>query len=61
MFGLAAGLEGFMLKKVAVPFRLMAVAGGLFLIYPGLVSDLVGLSFIAAVAVVQGIGKKINN
>jgi TRAP transporter 4TM/12TM fusion protein len=58
MVSLAAGLEGFMLRKVSVPFRLMAVAGGLLLIDPGLVTDLTGLSLIAVVIVVQVIGRK---
>jgi TRAP transporter 4TM/12TM fusion protein len=53
MFGLAIGLEGFMLKKVILPERLMAVAGGLLLIWPGLVSDLIGLVLITAVVVLQ--------
>jgi TRAP-type uncharacterized transport system fused permease subunit len=53
MFGLASGIEGFMFRKVSIPFRLMAVAGGLLLIDPGLVSDLIGLGCIAAVIIVQ--------
>ena len=59
MFGLAAGIEGFMLKKVAVPFRLMAIAGGLCLINPGLVTDLFGLGLIAIVTVVQVLTKNL--
>ncbi|GHU24008.1 C4-dicarboxylate ABC transporter [Spirochaetia bacterium] len=53
MFGLAAGLEGYMFKP-ALPFeRIMAIAGGLLLIYPGLVSDLIGLVLIAIVVLLQ--------
>jgi TRAP transporter 4TM/12TM fusion protein len=58
MFSLAAGIEGFMFRKVAVPFRLMAIAGGLLLIDPGLVTDIAGLSLIAAVIITQIVGRK---
>jgi TRAP transporter 4TM/12TM fusion protein len=53
MFGLAAGIEGFMLRRVAVPWRLAAIAGGFLLIDPGHVSDIIGLSLIAAVTAAQ--------
>ncbi|MDR0486909.1 MAG: TRAP transporter fused permease subunit, partial [Treponema sp.] len=46
MFGLAAGVGGYMLRKAAVPLRLAAIAGGLLLIDPGLVSDFIGLGLI---------------
>jgi TRAP transporter 4TM/12TM fusion protein len=53
MFGLAAGLEGYMLKKVSVPLRLAAMAGGLLLIDPGFYSDLAGFCLIALVTLSQ--------
>ena len=58
MWSLAAGLEGFMLQKVTLPWRLIAIAGGLMLINPGHASDIIGLGFIAAVIVMQVIGRK---
>jgi TRAP transporter 4TM/12TM fusion protein len=58
MFGLAVGLEGFMMKKAPLPQRLTAIAGGLLLIWPGLVSDLIGLALIAAVAALQILGSR---
>ncbi|MDR3284238.1 MAG: FxsA family protein, partial [Treponema sp.] len=58
MFGLAAGLEGYMFKRVNVIERLMAIAGGLLLIDPGLITDGVGILLIAAVVVLQLIGRK---
>ncbi|MCL1836414.1 MAG: TRAP transporter fused permease subunit [Treponema sp.] len=62
MFSLAVGIEGYMLRKIAAPLRLAAVAGGLLLIDPGLAGDLAGFSLIAAVTAVQIIGgrKKIH-
>jgi TRAP transporter 4TM/12TM fusion protein len=58
MFGLAVGLEGYMTRKVILPERLMAIAGGLLLIDPGLLSDLIGIVLIAVVVVLQLWGKK---
>ncbi|MDR1105580.1 MAG: TRAP transporter permease, partial [Treponema sp.] len=56
MFGLAAGLEGYMLKKISLPLRLAGVAGGLLLIDPGFYSDLAGFGLIALVTLSQIIG-----
>jgi TRAP transporter 4TM/12TM fusion protein len=56
MFGLAAGIEGFMLKKVPVPLRLAAVVGGLMAIDPGYVTDIIGFVLIALVFVLQVVG-----
>jgi TRAP transporter 4TM/12TM fusion protein len=53
MFGLAVGAEGYMIRKVAIPWRLAAIAGGLLLIHPGLVSDLAGIGLITAVIAAQ--------
>jgi TRAP transporter 4TM/12TM fusion protein len=58
MFGLASGIEGFMLKKVSVPLRFVAVIGGLMAIDPGYVTDIIGFVLIGLVFVVQVIGVK---
>jgi TRAP transporter 4TM/12TM fusion protein len=58
MFGLSAGIEGYMFKKVPTFERLMAIIGGLTLIYPGLITDIVGFVLIIAVVVLQIIGKR---
>jgi TRAP transporter 4TM/12TM fusion protein len=60
MLGLAVGLEGYMLRRVNIPERLMAIAGGLLLIEPGLKSDLFGLVLIVVVMVLQIAGRKAN-
>ena len=57
MFGLSMGLEGFLKRKISVPLRIVASAGGLLLIYPGLVTDLLGLGAVALVVVSQLLGK----
>ena len=53
MFALSVGLEGFMLTKVPVVLRLVAVAGGLLLIDPGLFTDVIGFGIIALIIVTQ--------
>jgi TRAP-type uncharacterized transport system fused permease subunit len=58
MFGLSIGLEGYMHHKLNVPWRLVAVVGGLCLVNPGLWTDLVGLILIGAVILVQMVEKK---
>jgi TRAP transporter 4TM/12TM fusion protein len=58
MFGLAAGIEGYMVRKIRLPLRLAAVAGGLLLIDPGLVTDLAGIGLIAAVTLEQVIVRR---
>jgi TRAP transporter 4TM/12TM fusion protein len=53
MFALASGIEGYMLRKVALPWRLAAIASGLLLINPGLVSDIIGFGLVAVVLASQ--------
>ncbi|MDO4489172.1 MAG: TRAP transporter permease [Eubacteriales bacterium] len=42
IFALAASLNGFVFKKLNPVLRIMLIAGGLTLLFPGLVTDLVG-------------------
>ena len=58
MFGLAAGIEGYMLHGVKVPWRFASVIGGLLLIDPGHSTDLIGFGLIAIVAAVQFIERR---
>ncbi|GHT87631.1 C4-dicarboxylate ABC transporter [Spirochaetia bacterium] len=58
MFGLSAGLEGYMRRHIALPLRFVLLAGGLLLIHTGLFTDVVGLALIALVTVTQYVGKK---
>ncbi len=53
MFGLAIGLEGFVFTRVSWPLRLMVIAGGLCLIYPGPITDGIGLVVVILVLVYQ--------
>lgn len=58
MFAVSMGLIGYMQCKIAWPMRILSVIGGLALIYPGLVSDLIGLCAIAFVVVFQVLKSK---
>ena len=55
---ISAALEGYLLKHMNWPQRLMSALGGLLLIYPGLVTDSIGLALVAAVVILQVIGRK---
>ena len=58
MTGIAAGLSGFLVKNMNAIERLVAIAGGLLLIIPGTVTDLIGVALVVLVVVVQILAKK---
>jgi len=49
MLGISAGMEGFMFKLMPFWQRIAAIIGGLLLIYPGWVTDLIGFGLVGAV------------
>ena len=53
IFAVSASLEGFFLTNMALWQRLLAAAGGLMLIVPGLGTDTAGLVLVALIAVLQ--------
>ncbi len=53
MFGISAGLEGYMFRHMKVFERLLAIAGGLLLVIPGIWSDLIGFLLVVVVFVLQ--------
>ncbi len=58
IFGIAAALNGHLYKKVAWYFRLLLVVGGLGMMIPGTLTDVVGLALVAVVVVVQYLSAK---
>ena len=58
IFGVAAGLEGHVFKSMPWYIRILSVAGGLAMLYPGTWTDLVGLVVIAAVVAYQYLSAK---
>ena len=53
IFAVAAGLEGYILRMMGWPLRVLAVVGGLTLLIPGTVSDLIGLVIVAGIIALQ--------
>ena len=58
IFGVSAALEGYFLRPMRWYERVASAAGGLLLIDPGLVTDLIGLGLLALVVVIQLIDRK---
>ena len=53
---ISAGMEGYMYKHMPWWERILALAGGLCMVIPGLVTDAVGLALIVLVFVLQKVG-----
>ena len=58
MYGVASGLEGYMFRNASWWERLLSIAGGLLLIYPGIVTDAIGLALVGLVIVIQLLEKR---
>ena len=58
IFGVSAALEGYLFRQMRWYEQVISAVGGLMLIYPGLVTDTVGLGLLAIVFTMQLIGKK---
>ncbi len=53
MFAISAALSGYFLHHMTWYERIVALIGGLLLIYPGIITDVIGLSMAAVVLVIQ--------
>ena len=60
IFAVASALEGFFIHRMCWYERIAAVVGGLFLIYPGIVTDAIGLGLVVLVIIIQLLTKKKN-
>ena len=58
LFGVAAALNGFLYRPINPLFRLALVAGGLSMMIPGTLTDVIGLAVVVAVAVLQRLAAK---
>lgn len=58
MYGVAMGLEGFCVKHINILFRILSVLAGLLLIYPGLITDIIGIVVIGGIVLFQYLGEK---
>jgi len=61
IFAVSASLEGYLFHHMPWYQRLISLAGGLLLIYPGAVTDAVGFVLVAAMVVLQVLTRKKNN
>ncbi len=53
VFGVSAGLEGYMIKRINPLQRILSAAGGLLLIDPNTLTDVIGIVLIAVVVIWQ--------
>ena len=50
MLSVAGGLEGYILREMNALERLLCIAGGLAMLYPGTLTDVIGIAIVAVVA-----------
>ena len=58
MFGVSSALQGYFLHNMKWFERILSAAGGLLLIYPGIVTDAIGLGLVAIMLVIQLLTRK---
>ena len=58
MYGIAAALSGYFMTEMNIVERIVTIAGGLCLIIPGTVTDLIGAAIVIVIAVMQIMRKK---
>lgn len=56
--GVSAGLEGYFLCPMKNWQRILSALGGLLMIYPGILTDVIGLALVGAVLVMQMLDRK---
>jgi len=61
MFAVSMALEGYLLCNMRWYERIVSIAGGLLLIYPGAVTDVIGLVLVAVIVLIQFIERKKQN
>ncbi len=58
MFGVSSALEGYFLHNMRWYERVASAIGGLLLIYPGIVTDIIGLGLVGIIILMQFLTKK---
>lgn len=58
MIGISMGLEGYFNSPLSWPLRAVSIIGGLCLIYPGSVSDVIGIALVAAIIVIATVSSR---
>lgn len=57
IFGVSAALQGYLFDRMPWYQRILSLVGGLLLIYPGIVTDIIGLSLAGVVILLQLVSK----
>ena len=57
MFGVATGIEGYFVRKLNAIERIIVIVGGLLMLYPGTVTDLIGIAIVAGIGALQYLQK----
>lgn len=60
VFGVAAGMRGYIFRDLSIPFRVLCIIGGLTLIYPGWVTDVIGIVLVGGICTYEYIMSKKN-
>lgn len=58
IFGVALALNGYIFRKIPTLLRFLSAAGGLCMLYPGLVTDLIGFAVVGGICAYQYFMKK---
>ena len=58
IFGVAAGLSGFVYRTMNPLMRILIVVGGITLLIPGTMTDVIGLVIVVGVILIQRMGVK---
>ncbi|MBR2383769.1 MAG: TRAP transporter large permease subunit, partial [Anaerotignum sp.] len=53
IFAVAAALEGYLLSHMQWYLRIISAVGGLMLIYPGMLTDIIGIALVGLMVVIQ--------
>ncbi len=58
IFAVSSSLQGYLLHRMSWIERILSIAGGLLLIYPGIVTDAIGIAIVAVVLIIQKLTAK---
>ena len=61
LFGISAAMNGHVFCKINPAFRVLLAAGGILMMAPGTVTDLIGIAVIAVITVIQYLIRKRSN
>ena len=61
LFALAAALNGFLFRKIPWVFRILLIGGGLAMMIPGVLTDVIGLAVVGCIVVMQKLFTKKEN